>query len=334
MKIGVLGAGAIGTYLGAKLIGAGHDVVLVGRLGAEIAASGIELTDYTGAHERIEASRVRCESGPEPLTDREVILVTVKSMATEAAARPLASLLTAPTTFVSFQNGVSNPQQLRTVLPGHTILAGMVPFNVARVGPCRFHNGTSGPLAIERQEGKELALATALRQAGFEVQTRADLLGVQWSKLLINLNNSVNALAGIPLKEQLLDRGYRHIMAACVREGLIVVRAAGIRLSRVGLIVPQIAPFVLSLPNAVFLRVAAAMVKIDPQARSSMLDDLERGRATEIDYLNGEIVRLGDAHAVPTPVNRKVIALIKEAEAKRAGSPRIPAARLAELVLG
>jgi len=165
------------------------------------------------------------------------------------------------------------------------------------------------------------------------VQARADLLGVQWSKMLVNLNNSVNALAGIPLREQISDRGYRRVMAACVREGLAAAHAAKIHLARVGLIVPQIMPAVLSLPNALFLRVAATMVKIDPQARSSMADDLERRRVTEIDHLNGEIVRLGERHAVPTPVNRKIIALVKEAEAKREGSPRLSAARLAELVL-
>jgi len=332
MKIGVLGAGAIGTYVGAKLIAAGHEVVLVGRLGAEIEANGIELTDYTGAHERIEASRVRYVATPEALADREAILVTVKSMATEDAARPLASIVKMPTTFVSFQNVVSNPARLRAVLPGHTVLAGMVPFNVARVGPGRFHNGTSGPLAIQKHDGAETAITSALRDAKFDVEVRNDLDGVQWSKLLINLNNSVNALAGIPIREQLHDRGYRRIMATCVREGLAVVRAAGIRLARVGRMIPTVAPFVLSLPDAVFFRIAATMVKIDPKARSSMLDDLDRGRATEVDYLNGEIVRLGDAHGIPVPVNRKIIALVKEAEAKRAGSPRISALQLAALV--
>ncbi len=332
MKIGVLGAGAIGTYVGAKLIAAGHDVVLVGRLGAEIEANGIELTDYTGGHERIEASRVKYFASPDVLADRDAILVTVKSMATEEAARPLATIAKTPTTFVSFQNGVSNPARLRAVLPGHVVLAGMVPFNVARVGPGRFHNGTSGPLAIQKHDGAESAIAAALRDAKFDVEVRADLDGVQWSKLLINLNNSVNALSGIPIKEQLLDREYRRIMAACVREGLAVVRAAGIRLARVGRMIPAIAPFVLSLPDAVFFRVAATMVKIDPKARSSMLDDLDRGRATEVDYLNGEIVRLGEAHGIATPVNRKIIALVKEAETKRQGSPRIPSLRLKELV--
>jgi 2-dehydropantoate 2-reductase len=96
--------------------------------------------------------------------------------------------------------------------------------------------------------------------------------------------------------------------------------------------VPALAPFVLSLPNWAFLRVAAAMVKVDPKARSSMLDDLERGRPTEIDYLNGEIVTLADRRHVPVPVNRRIIDLVKKATAAGPGSPRIPSAELLALL--
>jgi 2-dehydropantoate 2-reductase len=332
MKIGVLGAGAIGCYLGGKLIAAGHDVVLVGRLGDEIRANGLELTDYAGARVTLAGDQVRYVAEPGPLRDVEVVLVTVKSMATEDAARPLASILARRTLIVSFQNGVSNPRCLRRVLPENPVLAGMVPFNVARTAPGRFHNGTSGPLAIEKSAGAEVPIVDALRSAGFDVDRYRSLEALQWSKLLVNLNNAVNALAGLPLYQQIRDRTYRRVMAACVREGLAVMRANGIRVVRVGRIVPSLAPIVLSLPNPLFLRVAAAMVKVDPTARSSMLDDLELGRVTEIDYLNGEIVRLANDRGMTAPVNRKLIDLVKEAERGRVGSPRIPSERLLELV--
>ena len=82
---------------------------------------------------------------------------------------------------------------------------------------------------------------------------------------------------------------------------------------------PTPAPYVLSLPDVLFLRVASLMVKVDRTARSSMLDDLELRRTTEIDYLNGEIVRLAERQNVPVPVNRRLIALVKEAEKRRVG---------------
>jgi 2-dehydropantoate 2-reductase len=332
MKIGILGAGAIGCFLGGKLIAAGHEVVLVGRLGDEIRESGLELTDYAGGRVKLAADQVRYVAEPAALVEVSAVFVAVKSLATEDAARPLSSILARPTPIVSFQNGVSNPSRLRAVLPGHPVLAGMVPFNVARTAPGHYHNGTSGPLAIEKSGGVEGPIADALRSAGFGVELHASLEGLSWSKLLINLNNAVNALGGVPLYQQIRDRSYRRVMAMCVREGIAAMRANGLRVARVGRMIPSLAPTVLSLPDPLFLLVASAMVKVDPTARSSMLDDLERGRATEIDYLNGEIVRLADRRGVAAPVNRKIIELIKQAETAGAGSPRIPSERLLGLV--
>jgi 2-dehydropantoate 2-reductase len=210
----------------------------------------------------------------------------------------------------------------------------MVPFNVARTGPGRYHNGTSGPLALEDGGGAGRPIAAALRGAGFDVERRGSLEDLQWSKLLVNLNNAVNALSGLPLYQQIRDRTYRRVMAMCVREAIQVMRASGLRVVRVGRLVPQIAPLVLTLPDAVFLRIAPVMVKVDQTARSSMLDDLERGRETEIDFLNGEIVRLADQRGLAAPVNRRVIELVKQAERARAGSPRIPSEKLLALISG
>jgi 2-dehydropantoate 2-reductase len=332
VKIGILGAGAIGCFVGGRLVAAGHDVVMVGRLGDEIREHGLELTDYAGGRVKLAGAEVRYFADPAPLAEVSAIFVTVKSAATEEAARPLGSILARPTPIISFQNGVSNPEKLRAALPGHPILPGMVPFNVARTAPGRFHNGTSGPLAIERRGGAEAPIAAALRGAGFDVELHASLSAIQWSKLLVNLNNAVNALSGLPLHEQLRDRRYRRVMALSVREGLSAMRANGLRVVRVGRVIPQLGPLVLSLPDALFQRVARLMVKVDENARSSMLDDLDRRRATEIDYLNGEIVRLADARGLRAPVNRKLVELVKEAERARVGSPCIPADRLLALV--
>lgn len=326
MKIGILGAGAIGCFVGGRLISAGHDVTMVGRLGEEIAKHGLLLTDYAGGREAIPSEKIRYFADVAVLAGVEVVLVTVKSMATESAAAPLAPILAKGTTVVSLQNGVSNAARLREVLPEMRVLAGMVPFNVARPAPGHFHNGTSGALVVENLA--DAPIVAALRSARFDVEHRRDVDAVLWTKLLINLNNAVNALAGIPLLEQLHDRQYRRVMAACIREGLTVMRAAKIKPVRLGRLVPSLAPLILSAPNPIFLRVAAAMVKVDPLATSSMQDDLQRGRTTEIDYLNGEVVAKGRELGIATPANAAIVALVKAAETARAGSPRLPAPRL------
>ncbi|MSP62470.1 MAG: 2-dehydropantoate 2-reductase [Myxococcales bacterium] len=332
MKIGVFGAGSIGCYLGGRLIAAGHDVVLVGRLGAEVAAHGITLTDHGGARTVLPPERVRYHAEPAALADREAVLVTVKSMATDEAGATLARVLGAKGVVASFQNGVGNRERLRAALPGHAVLGGMVPFNVVRQDGGRFHNGTSGPLELERAGGAEAPLAGALAGAGFHLVLHDDLRAVQWSKLCVNVNNAVNALAGIPLRAQISDRGYRLVMARLVREALACLSAAGIKPVRIGRLVPSLAPAVLTLPDWVFLRVAAAMVKVDPTARSSMWEDLDRRRPTEVEYLNGEIIRLGEEHGVPTPANRAIRALVHAAVAAGRGSPGMSAAALAEAI--
>lgn len=328
MKIGVLGAGSIGCYLGGRLIAAGQQVVLVGRLTAEVKAHGLTLTDYAGQRVVVGPEKIAYSDAVSTLADCDAVLVTVKGTATAEAAAALAPVIKPSAVIVSFQNGVGNADRLRAGLPGRAVLAGMVPFNVVRKGEGQFHNGTSGPLELERGGPAAVSLQEALAQAGFGVVVHTDLRAVQWSKLLINLNNAVNALAGIPLREQLADRGYRLVMADVVREGLACLRAAGIKPVRLGRLLPSLAPLALALPDWLFFRVAAAMVKVDPSARSSMWEDLDRRRATEIDLLNGEIIRLGENHGVATPLNRKLYALVRAAEQAQRGSPQLSAQAL------
>jgi 2-dehydropantoate 2-reductase len=316
IRIGVLGAGAVGAYLGGRLLAAGADVILVGRLGLT------ELTTVDDAGVRRHVARLRYADDPAALADREVVLVTVKSTDSERAAELLARVAPAATA-ISFQNGVSNPTILRRHLG--RVVAGMVPFNVIREGSV-FRQTTSGTLAVERAAGE--AFLAALRATSLPLEVHDDLTRLAWSKLLLNLNNSVNALAGVPLAAQLGERGYRRVVARAVGEGLRCLRAAGVRPVRVGRVPPQLLPVLLRAPDALFRRLAGALVKIDPEASSSMQDDLRRGRPTEIDFLNGEIIRLGQAHGVATPVNARIRELVGAAEAAGRGSPRLTAAAL------
>src|SRR5262249_7601108 len=131
----------------------------------------------------------------------------------------------------------------------------------------------------------------------------------------MNLNNAVNALSGLPLRTQLAQRPYRLCLAMCHREALAAYRAAGIRPARLGPAPAWLTSYVLRLPDALFRRVAASTLRIDAHARSSMWEDLQRGRPTEIDTWQGEIVALAARHGLPSPANARLVALVKEAEA-------------------
>jgi 2-dehydropantoate 2-reductase len=238
-----------------------------------------------------------------------LVLLAVKSGATAEAAAQLGAALPSGTAVVSMQNGLSNTATAQAAAPALRVLAGMVPFNIAELGPGHYHRGTAGELAAQDDAVLRTQLAD-FRRAGLTLQLHADLRAVQWGKLLLNLNNPVNALSGLPLRTQLMDRGYRLCLAALQTEALGVLRAAGIQPAQVGALPPQRIPPLLRLPTPLFRLIAARMLRIDPQARSSMADDLAQGRTTEIDALCGEVVRLAEMHGQGAALNARMVALV------------------------
>ena len=307
----VMGAGSIGCYLGGCLQAAGVPVVFVGRprVLAALREHGLTLTDLDGRRQHLDGSTLALHETVPPGLAPVLVLLTVKSGATADAAAQLVAALPAGTTVVSMQNGLSNTATAQAAAPALRVLAGMVPFNIAELAPGHYHRGTSGELAAQDDAVLRTQLAD-FRRAGLALQLHADLRTVQWGKLLLNLNNPVNALSGLPLRAQLMDRGYRQCLAALQTEALGVLRAAGIQPTQVGALPPQRIPPLLRLPTPLFRLIAARMLRIDPKARSSMADDLAQGRTTEVDALCGEVVRLAEARGLSAPLNARMVALV------------------------
>lgn len=321
MTIAVYGAGGIGCYVGGRLAATGADVVFVGRprLAAELAEHGLHLTDYLGANLAVPAEQVRYTTTPAAAAEADLVLVTVKSAGTADAAAELAAVLQPGATVVSFQNGIRNGEVLRERLPNHTVLTGMVPFNVLNRGGGAFHQGTEGALDVQRHPALQ-PFENAFERAGLPLTQHAEILPVQWAKLLLNLNNPVNALSGLPLREELGQRDYRRCLAAAQSETLDLLKAAGIAPAQLTALPAHRIPTVLRLPDFIFQRLAARMLAVDPLARSSMWEDLQAGRLTEIDYLNGEVVRLAESLGRTAPVNAELTALIHAAESGESAS--------------
>ena len=323
LKYGVLGAGLIGTYLGGRLASVGRDVVMVGRprIRGEIAKHGLRLTHY--AKPEVSAERFTYETDMSALSGCDVILMCVKSPATEGVGRQLAEVLKGSPLVVCFQNGVSNAQRLETILTGMPVLPGLVPFNVASPEPGRFHQGTEGGLYIRAFSDQRLmALKAALEESGIEVELRAPMRPLLWGKLLMNLNNPLNALWGGPLRAGLMQWNYRRVLAKMVAEALAVLEAAEIKPESPAKIGPQWLPWILRLPTPLYGMLMAGLLKIDPKARSSMLEDLELGRPSENAYLQGEIIDLGRRFGVSVETNRRVAEAVEAAFAAGA-SPKL-----------
>jgi 2-dehydropantoate 2-reductase len=324
MKIAILGAGSIGCYLGGALIAAGADVILIGRarMAEAIAQHGLHLSDLHERSAHVAGNRVHYAQTPAALAEADLILVTVKSADTAQAGKDVAAYAKPSALVISFQNGIGNAEVLRAALPASiavTVLGGMVPFNVVQMPNGRFHRGTEGELMLEASAA--IAPCKAIfAAAGIPLVEQADFIGVQWGKLLLNLNNPINALSGLPLKTELSQRAYRRCLAALIDEALDALHAAQIEPAKIAKVGPHLLPTLLRLPDFLFTRIAKAMLRIDPEARSSMWEDLQAGRRTEVDYINGAVLELARKHGGDAPQNRRVVELIRMAEQQKGGT--------------
>ena len=332
-KIAILGAGSVGCFIGGAWQAAGLPVTFIGRpkLSQDIDRHGLILTDYSGWRVEFEPGDVDYRCGPEALDEADIIALTVKSGDTEAAAADIARHGRPGTTVISFQNGVSNVDLLEQSLGGRFEVArGMVPYNVAYLGEGRFHKGVAGDLYAEQRKGTR-SLADVVRSGPAALRLSGDMLGIAWGKLLINLNNAVNALSGRTLQDELRRRDYRRVFAASMREGLDLLKRAEIEPATVGPISPQVLPRMIDSPDWMFNTLFLRRWKIDAKARSSMADDLAAGRKTEVDYLNGELVRLAEQLQRDAPVNRAITELVHKAES---GAPAMSPEALRQAALG
>ncbi len=322
LGIAVFGAGSIGCHLGGSLASVA-DVTLIGRTAAmdTLRSEGLTLTGGGRPARRIDPATVRLASTPDAVSGADYVLVTVKSAASASAAREMAEHLAPGAVVVSFQNGLRNPAVIAANLTRHTVLAGMVPYNVVRTEAGTFHQGSGGELMVD-DRAEAAPLVAALTEAGVPIVPRGDMSEIQHAKLLLNLNNAVNALSGLPLRDELAQRAYRHCLALCQTEALAAFRAAGVRPARLGPVPATVMPRVLRLPDALFRRLAGASLRIDAYARSSTWEDLQRGRPTEIDSLQGEVVALAARHGLPAPANSRLITLIRLMEAAGPGQAR------------
>jgi 2-dehydropantoate 2-reductase len=316
-KIAVLGAGLIGAYVGGRLAAAGAEVTLIGRPRVldDLRARGLRLTDLHGADIAVPANRLTLADDPAALRDADLILLTVKSPATDEAACQIDKFAKPGAVVLSLQNGVSNAEPLRRALPVMSVIAGMVPFNVAQPGPGHYHQGTGGQLHAD-DDAAIAAYAPLFEAAGLPLILSPDMAGVLWGKLIINLNNAVNALSGATLLQQLSQRDYRRCVSLTQREALRLLRRAGIRPAKVLALPTTVVPYVMTLPDSLYRQVMArGGTRIDKHARSSMADDLAQGRRTEVDYLNGEVVALAQRLGRRAPVNARIVELVRRAEA-------------------
>lgn len=332
MKIVIFGAGSIGCYVGGKLAAIDNEVILYGRerLKKVIDEHGLRLTHFEFPEVKLSPEDINYSTDLACLNDAELVLLTVKSQDTEKSLHEIKPHLNSEAIVVSLQNGVNNPVLLKAVLPQMKTAGGMVPYNVVNLDKGHFHCGTEGELIFERHFETGLLKEKCI-SAGLPTKLTDNIQSVLWGKILLNLNNALNVLSDKPLKEQLSDRNYRRVLAKCIDEARGIIENAGIEVIKVGKVPPKLITKILRLPNFAFQSIAKGMLKIDPQARSSMWEDLHGGRNTEIDYINGAVIDLAKKNNMEAPINSYIVSLVKQAFAE-GQSPALSGEELLNLI--
>jgi 2-dehydropantoate 2-reductase len=299
-RIAVMGAGAVGCYFGGLLARAGQRVTLIARPRhvEAIARDGLRMqTRSFDEQVRLEASE-----DPSAVAGADVVLFCVKSGDTESAGAQIRPHLKPDALVLCLQNGVDNADRLRGVLPQHEVAAAVVYVGTEMAGPGHVLHHGRGELVIE-PSSKSQAFAQALAAAGVPTEVSDNVRGALWSKLILNCAyNAVSAIAQQPYGRTVQGPGIPEVMADVVAECKAVARAEGVTLAG---------------------DVDAAIQKIPqtmPSQSSSTAQDLAAGRPSEIDHLNGLVVRRGAARGIPTPANRVLWALVKLLENGRGGT--------------
>ena len=305
VRVAVLGAGAVGCFYGGMLARAGHDVVLIGR------PAHVEAIRKSGLHfEGLafdEHIRAAASTEAEAVRGAALVLVCVKSTDSERAAAEIAPWLEAKAIVVNLQNGVDNAERIQAVIK-RPVIPAVVYVATEMAGPGHLKHHGRGELvigALDAAVAPRESLERVQRwfaEAGVKVAISDNVAGELWGKLVVNCAyNAISAISQLPYGRMIGGAGVREVMRDVVAETLAVAAASGVRT----------AP---DLPDNVY-RIAEWM----PTQYSSTAQDLQRGRATEIDHLNGFVVRRGDALGVPVPANRVLYTLVKLIESK--GNP-------------
>lgn len=293
MRIAVIGAGAVGCYYGAKMLRAGHEVTLVGRQVHVDAINErglfLESASFTGFIPAQATTDVAALAPP------DLVLFAVKSGDTDSTARALKPILRPDTIVLSLQNGVDNPERLRAILD-QPVIAAAVYVAAEMTGAGRVKHNGRGELIIGRSADSE-ALANMLCAAEVPTSVADNIEAVQWTKLITNCAyNALSAVAGISYGEMFKVDGTQAVVTNVVHECTSVARACGV-----------------SFPADLLKNVLGLAANM-PDQLSSTAQDLARGKPSEIDFLNGYIVRKGAEHGVPTPTNQALLVMVKLVE--------------------
>jgi 2-dehydropantoate 2-reductase len=318
MRIAVIGAGAVGGTLAALLDRAGHDVEVTAR-GENLAAikkHGLRLDGGWGEHvAHVEAHETLAWIGaPEP----DFAILATKAQDAAAALRANREVLGTVPVLVA-QNGLGGLEVARSVLPESPLLGGLALFAASYLEPGRVTVTAALPLIVGPALGtpdEVFERVAGVLQGAIPIEVTHDIVGAQWTKLLINHVNALPAITGLSVQEVIADPGLRKIMTASMRETVRVARRLGVRFGKVQGVNGRVLGAIGSAPlafGAWFPKTLGSRMGSVPNPGST-LQSIRRGQLTEIDFLNGAVVAAAKQGGVDAPINEQLVELVHEVE--------------------
>lgn len=307
MKICVLGAGALGCAIGGVLTEAGHEVWLVNRGRAHVEAMRERgLTLREAGVDRVVQVRASTDCREIAATSgaMDLVIVLVKSFHTRDAIEAARPIVGAQTAVLSLQNGLGHEDILAEVVGPDKVLAGKTYAGGVMLGPGHIIVGTRGKETYIGELDGSLServrrIAEAFNGAGLITELSRNIMGTIWDKLLVNVaTGALSAITRLPYGELYRVPEIEACAIAAVAEAMAVASAAGVALSTAD-------------PRLPWVKAAEGLPH---EFKASMLQSLEKGSVTEIDYVNGSVVRWGARHGVPTPINQTLVACVKGVE--------------------
>ena len=298
MRIGIVGPGALGCLFGGLLRLAGHDVRLLARRAEQaeqIAREGLAV-ERDGAERR---AMVHAGTDPARLGPVDLAIVLVKATDTAAAAAALPDLLAPDGAALSLQNGLGNVERLAEALGPERVLGGVTAQGATLLGTGRVRHAGGGPTALAEAVGgrsaRAVAIAALLEAAGIPTRAADAVAPLVWGKLVASVGiNPLGALLRCPNGELVRRPDADRLLVGLAEEAALVARAAGV-----------------ALPFEDPAEHVRSIARATAANRNSMLQDVEAGRRTEVDAINGAVVELGERLGVPTPLNRAMALLIR-----------------------
>lgn len=300
MKVAVLGSGAMGCLYGGTLAEAGHQVTFIDVWAQHVQALNEQgLLIEENGKEKLIRKNFRAVTSPGGIGPVDLVIVFVKATLTEVAMEEAKPLLGPNTIVLTLQNGLGNVEKLNWVAGREHVIAGTTAHGSTILGPGHIRHAGKGKTIIGEQSGETTRrieqLAEAFQKAGFETEISSNVMGLIWTKLIVNIGiNALTAVTGLKNGRLLEFPEVKSLMEKAVQEACDVARAKGIRLE-------------IANPQEHVAKIAQATA----ENRSSMLQDVTNKRMTEISVINGAIVAGGKEVGVPTPINEVLTALIE-----------------------